>query len=120
MLLEQLIQSWDRNCEECQSRQRTDEYQFNTCQPISRHQSQPRDNYNNRFDRSVSCDQPPPMQYQSTGLWCDAHKSGMHNTEDCVWLKRQNAQRNNHQDSGRQSYAAHPSTLDFHNHSNDI
>uniref|UniRef100_A0A915I5C9 Uncharacterized protein n=1 Tax=Romanomermis culicivorax TaxID=13658 RepID=A0A915I5C9_ROMCU len=50
MLLEQLIQPYDHNHEEHQSRQCPKEYQFNAHQPSPGHQSQPRDNYNNRFD----------------------------------------------------------------------
>uniref|UniRef100_A0A915I0G4 Uncharacterized protein n=1 Tax=Romanomermis culicivorax TaxID=13658 RepID=A0A915I0G4_ROMCU len=48
------------------------------------------------------------------------HKSHTHNTEDCVWLKWQNAQWNNGQDSGCQSHATQPSTINFCDNSNDI
>uniref|UniRef100_A0A915HHX8 Uncharacterized protein n=1 Tax=Romanomermis culicivorax TaxID=13658 RepID=A0A915HHX8_ROMCU len=44
----------------------------------------------------------------------------MHNTEDCVWLTRQNAQCNNCQDLGCQSHAAQPSTNHFQTNSNNI
>uniref|UniRef100_A0A915JHD7 Uncharacterized protein n=1 Tax=Romanomermis culicivorax TaxID=13658 RepID=A0A915JHD7_ROMCU len=100
MLLEQLIQCWDRDCKEGQTGQGNNDYQLNECQPTANHESQPRDKYNNRFDHSRSRNRWPPMQYQSTGLWCNAHKSHTHNTEDCVWLQTQNAQPNNYQDPG--------------------
>uniref|UniRef100_A0A915L715 Uncharacterized protein n=1 Tax=Romanomermis culicivorax TaxID=13658 RepID=A0A915L715_ROMCU len=48
------------------------------------------------------------------------HKFHTHNTEDCVWLKWQNAQWNNGQDSGCQSHATQPSTINFCDNSNDI
>uniref|UniRef100_A0A915KRW9 Uncharacterized protein n=1 Tax=Romanomermis culicivorax TaxID=13658 RepID=A0A915KRW9_ROMCU len=100
MLLEQLIQPWDWDPQECQSQQCPDEYQSNARHQIPPQQSQPPNNYNNRFESSASCDRQCPTQYQSTGLWCDAHKCQTHNTKDCVWLKGQNAQQNNHQDPG--------------------
>uniref|UniRef100_A0A915JG61 Peptidase A2 domain-containing protein n=1 Tax=Romanomermis culicivorax TaxID=13658 RepID=A0A915JG61_ROMCU len=60
---------------------------------------------------------PRPTQYQSTGLWCQAHKSRTHNTQDCLCLKCQHAQQNNHQDFRRQSHAAQPSPTDFRTNS---
>uniref|UniRef100_A0A915KWA6 Uncharacterized protein n=1 Tax=Romanomermis culicivorax TaxID=13658 RepID=A0A915KWA6_ROMCU len=57
---------------------------------------------------------------QSTGLWCDAHKSRTHNTEDCVWLKLQNAQQMTLQEPNRATYSAHSQQTDFWINSNDI
>uniref|UniRef100_A0A915L2K4 Peptidase A2 domain-containing protein n=1 Tax=Romanomermis culicivorax TaxID=13658 RepID=A0A915L2K4_ROMCU len=113
MLLEQLIQRWDRDREEHHSQQRLEDYQFNARQQIPCYQSLPRDSYNNCFNGSASLDQLRSMQYQLTGLWCDAHKSHTHNTEDCDWLKQQNAQGNNRQDLGHQSHAPQPPPNDF-------
>uniref|UniRef100_A0A915K3A8 Uncharacterized protein n=1 Tax=Romanomermis culicivorax TaxID=13658 RepID=A0A915K3A8_ROMCU len=69
--------------------------------------------FNRHFDHCHSTD-------RSQGLWCDAHKSHTHNTEDCMWLKWQNAQRNNRKDFGRQSHTAQPPPTDFGTNSNNI
>uniref|UniRef100_A0A915JS70 Uncharacterized protein n=1 Tax=Romanomermis culicivorax TaxID=13658 RepID=A0A915JS70_ROMCU len=81
---------YDRDYKERKSGQRLDEMLPLNRQQTPRHQSQPVEPYANHFDRSISRDCTPTMQ--PTGLWCDAHKSRIHNTEDCVWLKWQNAQ----------------------------
>uniref|UniRef100_A0A915HHI9 Peptidase A2 domain-containing protein n=1 Tax=Romanomermis culicivorax TaxID=13658 RepID=A0A915HHI9_ROMCU len=120
MLLEQLIQRYDHDHEESKLRQRPEEYPSSTHQQSPHHQSQPRDSYNNCFDCSASCDSPHTVLYQSTGLWCDVYKSPTHNTEDCIWLKPQNAQRNSGQDFGHQSHATQPPPTDFGTNSNDI
>uniref|UniRef100_A0A915HY43 Uncharacterized protein n=1 Tax=Romanomermis culicivorax TaxID=13658 RepID=A0A915HY43_ROMCU len=82
MLLEQLIQRYDCDHEECKSRQHPEETLSSNRQQSPHHQSQPQETYLNRFDQSVSPDCTPMAQ--RTGLWCEAHKSRTHNTEDCV------------------------------------
>uniref|UniRef100_A0A915IRG1 Uncharacterized protein n=1 Tax=Romanomermis culicivorax TaxID=13658 RepID=A0A915IRG1_ROMCU len=87
-------------------------------QQSRRHQSQNPEPYANPFDCSASRDHARTTQ--STGLWCDAHKSRTHNTEDCVWLKGQNAQQLTRHESNRPSYAAHSGQADFRTNPNDI
>uniref|UniRef100_A0A915J8Q8 Uncharacterized protein n=1 Tax=Romanomermis culicivorax TaxID=13658 RepID=A0A915J8Q8_ROMCU len=57
---------------------------------------------------------------QPPGLWCDAHKSRTHHTEDCVCLKGQNAQQLSRQEPNRLNYAAHSRQADLRTNSNDI
>uniref|UniRef100_A0A915HKL1 Uncharacterized protein n=1 Tax=Romanomermis culicivorax TaxID=13658 RepID=A0A915HKL1_ROMCU len=57
---------------------------------------------------------------QPTGLWCDAHKSRTHNTEDCVWLKPQNAQQLTPHEPNRPTYPAPSRQTDFRTNSNNI
>uniref|UniRef100_A0A915I606 Uncharacterized protein n=1 Tax=Romanomermis culicivorax TaxID=13658 RepID=A0A915I606_ROMCU len=68
--------------------------------------------YSNRAD--------PLRATQPTGLWCDAHKSRTHKTEDCVWLKQQNAQQLTRHEPNRRTYATYSQQTDFCTNSNDI
>uniref|UniRef100_A0A915J5V1 WW domain-containing protein n=1 Tax=Romanomermis culicivorax TaxID=13658 RepID=A0A915J5V1_ROMCU len=58
MLLEQLIQQYDRNHEERKSRQRPTENLSSNWQQSPHHQSQPRETYANHLNRSTSRDRP--------------------------------------------------------------
>uniref|UniRef100_A0A915I926 Uncharacterized protein n=1 Tax=Romanomermis culicivorax TaxID=13658 RepID=A0A915I926_ROMCU len=53
-------------------------------------------------------------------LVCDTHKSGTNNTEDCIWLKRYIAQRNQRSDQGCPPYNTQQSMLDYQTNSNDV
>uniref|UniRef100_A0A915HQF4 Uncharacterized protein n=1 Tax=Romanomermis culicivorax TaxID=13658 RepID=A0A915HQF4_ROMCU len=120
ILLEQLIQRWDRDCKERQSWYHPEKYQHSTRDQPPQQHFQPCDTYHDCSDCSASQDCPHPAQYQPTGLWHHAYKSGTHNTKDCIWLKRQNAQRNQHHDQGRPPYAMQLLSLDFRSNSNDV
>uniref|UniRef100_A0A915KR02 Uncharacterized protein n=1 Tax=Romanomermis culicivorax TaxID=13658 RepID=A0A915KR02_ROMCU len=111
--LKQLMEHWDPKGKECICRYRLEEHQPHAWDLPPQEHSQPCDNYRDQFDHSASCDCSCPPQYQSTGPWCDAHKSRTHNTKDCLWLKHQNAQRSHHSDQGRLLYTLESPVLDF-------
>uniref|UniRef100_A0A915HZR5 Uncharacterized protein n=1 Tax=Romanomermis culicivorax TaxID=13658 RepID=A0A915HZR5_ROMCU len=111
VLLEQLIQRYDHDYVEQKSRLCPVEI----LPPQSTTKSTPSISkqriIRKSFDRSASRDRT--CTTQPTGLWCDAHKSRTHNTDDWVWLKRQNAQQLTRQEPNRPTYTAHPMQADF-------
>uniref|UniRef100_A0A915I4W9 Uncharacterized protein n=1 Tax=Romanomermis culicivorax TaxID=13658 RepID=A0A915I4W9_ROMCU len=118
MPLEQLIQRYNHHYEERKSRQCPEETLPHNRQQSPCHQSQTREPYANRFHRSASRDRTGTTQ--PTGLWWDTHKSRTLNTQDCVWLKPQNAQQLTQHEPNRPTYTAHSQQADFRTSLNDI